>query len=285
MKTLTTWLLAALLLSAAGWSAWQARQAAWQSAAAAENLTQRLAIMEKLGLKGKKLLEAITFSWYDGYSETMNELAGLRDAGTQQRQRAMRQVSVFIALVLLTLVIYAMHPRAWLLLTLLGQSLIALVAGLLTPVFSLVAFKEFPVLGQTLFQYESKSILGGLHDLWSGGQSVLAAVILLFTVLVPMLKTGLMAVVLAGVRWRGSLWARRWHRFMLHLGKWSMLDVFVVAIVVSWFSLRDKGSTDAQLQSGIFFFLIYVLLSMVIAVLTPSCLRWAGERPLAESEA
>ncbi len=279
MKGLVPWLMALMLLTGGVLAAWQAWTAAVGAARAAETLTRRLEVMEKISLKSKKVLETITFSWYDGYSEAMDELATWRDSSQKLRQSATRYATIFLALVLLTLVLYAMHPARWLLLTLLGLSLIALFSGLLMPVFSLVAYKDFPVLGHTVFQYESKSILGALAKLWQQGQAGIAALILLFTVVVPVLKTGLMARLLAVRDAADHPFLQKLHRLMLHLGKWSMLDVFVVAIIVTWFSLREKGSTDAQLQAGLYFFLIYVILSMVIALLLSLRERATKARP------
>ncbi len=265
LNRIVLWLLVMTMLGGASWIAWrawqEANQAAWQSRA----LTEKLEVMEKVSLKGKKVLETITFSWYDGYSEAVNELKALRLSAEHHRQAAARYARIFVAIILLVLVVTAAYPRPGLMLLLLGLSLIALLAGLLMPVFSLVASRDFPVLGQTVFQYESKSILGALHKLWSQGQTVIAAIIVLFTVLVPLLKTGLMATLLSLPHKAGHPRLRKAHQALLHLGKWSMLDVFLVAIVVAWFSLRDKGSTDAQIQAGLYFFLVYVLLSMLIA--------------------
>jgi len=267
MKAILSWLLALALLTGGVFAAWQAWSASSRAAAAARTLTERLEVMEKLSLKSKKVLETITFSWYDGYSEAMKELSVLQDTSRGQRQAATRYATIFLALVLLALVLYATRPAKGLLMTLLGLSLIALLSGLLIPVFSLVAYKDFPVLGHTVFQFESKSILTALGKLWQQGQPGVAAVIVLFTVIVPVLKTVLMAFLLTFRDAVQHPLAQRLYRLMLHLGKWSMLDVFVVAIIVTWFSLREKGSTDAQLQAGVYFFLIYVLLSMVVAMM------------------
>ena len=43
-----------------------------------------------------------------------------------------------------------------------------------------------------------------------------------------------------------------------------MLDVFVIAILVTYFSTKSGGTTDATLQIGVYFFVAYVLASMIL---------------------
>ena len=56
-------------------------------------------------------------------------------------------------------------------------------------------------------------------------------------------------------------------KFLSWIGKWSMLDVFVVAIVVTYFSMKESGQTDANLQIGVYYFSIYVVLSMICTMI------------------
>ncbi len=56
-------------------------------------------------------------------------------------------------------------------------------------------------------------------------------------------------------------------RVALHIirfiGKWSMTDVFVVAILLAFFSTESKSFTDASVGPGLYFFAGYGLLSLL----------------------
>ena len=48
-----------------------------------------------------------------------------------------------------------------------------------------------------------------------------------------------------------------------HIGKWSMADVFIVAILVVFFSTKQDIHTSIKIEVGLYFFISYVLLSML----------------------
>jgi len=108
------------------------------------------------------------------------------------------------------------------------------------------------------------SLLGTVGLLWQTHQWFLALLIGLFTVVTPALKL----VVL------GWLWAIR-HRAMTHawrmigvidtLGKWSMLDVLVVAILVV--TLQGGFWVRAQPRAGLWLFAAATLLTMLMSSL------------------
>jgi uncharacterized paraquat-inducible protein A len=92
----------------------------------------------------------------------------------------------------------------------------------------------------------------------------LALLLLIFSVIAPLLKTALV-----GLTW----WNYDHHLFRKglnlshHIGKWSMADVFVVAILVAYFANSGEDLTDAEVQVGLLFFVAYVLLSLLGAQL------------------
>jgi uncharacterized paraquat-inducible protein A len=101
------------------------------------------------------------------------------------------------------------------------------------------------------------SVIGSLFD---SGEALLALLLFGFSVLVPFAKTLLVA---------GTLFARTHHWSLrgLHLshaiGKWSMVDVFVVAVLVAFLASNGKGLTNAEIQIGLYFFAGYGLLSLL----------------------
>ncbi len=91
---------------------------------------------------------------------------------------------------------------------------------------------------------ETPSLLMIIANLWSDGELLLAAVVLVFSILFPLVK--LFTVFQAAF---GSLKPAAW---ATALSKWSMMDVLLVAIVV--FAAKTSGLANAFSQPGLWFF-------------------------------
>src|SRR5262249_1557309 len=98
----------------------------------------------------------------------------------------------------------------------------ALTAGLLLPALTITRIALFD---------SQLSILGGLADLWTSGHLGVFMLILLFSVMLPYTKLALLTFLFLA---RASAERRRRLLALLSgLGKWSMLDVLVVAVMVA----------------------------------------------------
>jgi hypothetical protein len=227
-------------------------------------ITNKLQMEGNLKNSGKKILEKITFSLYDGYTESVDELKLLKTKSEKYDKNAYRFTKAFIGIVLLSLVLYFISKQTVLVVGLIALTIIALLTGWFSPILEITAYQDIPMLGNTIFQYESKSIVSALQKIFSQGQYGIAGIILLFTVITPILKTFIMLTM--SFREKLHLSSKR-VRFLSIIGKWSMLDVFVVAIVVTYFSMKSSGQTDAKLQIGVYYFSIYVVLSMICTII------------------
>jgi paraquat-inducible protein A len=126
-----------------------------------------------------------------------------------------------------------------------------LVAGWLLPIMTVE---------RLLFLTQRVSIVEGALVLWDSGNYFLFAVITLFSILFPTVK-----LIAAGYLWYGKGLTepghRRWLARLEAFGRWSMLDVFVVAlaVVAVQISLIDR----VAIHAGIYAFTAGVLLSMI----------------------
>lgn len=110
---------------------------------------------------------------------------------------------------------------------------------------------------RVLSPVETYSIFGGIESLWKDGNTVLATIVFLFSMVFPVAK--LLAL---GAIWlrRGSPAARvRTIHWLQLLGKWSMLDVFIVAAFVGSIQLGIAVGTS---RPGIYVFALAILMSM-----------------------
>ncbi len=169
---------------------------------------------------------------------------------------------------------FLLSLRAFTMVVSLG-ALIALINGLITPIMLMIVHKKVEYLGDIILAFESKGILGSITKLYADHNLTVAAVILLFSVIIPLLKTLSMLFVSA---YEYSPFASRIVRFFRHLGKWSMLDVFVVALLLVYMTSSSHDISRAEPEIGLYFFLIYVFLSMIASLSADKMLREQTER-------
>lgn len=117
---------------------------------------------------------------------------------------------------------------------------------------------------------KTRSILGTVQELADSGNYLVAFLITLFSVVVPISKG---ALLLNGVLQRNSPLASAGAGIGHAISKWSMADVFVVAIMVAYLAANATRDTDeiftltARFGPGFYYFLGYCLLSIVSAQL------------------
>jgi len=140
-----------------------------------------------------------------------------------------------------------------------GVSGIFLMIGLLAPILTVVAHEEIALLGRVVLQYESKGIITTIHKLYLVKNFFLASLLLLFSVLLPVLKILLSLIALE----LGHTRTRRTSVLLVKaIGRWSMTDVFVVAVLLAFLTADTAQLTDATLGPGLYFFAGYGLLSI-----------------------
>lgn len=137
-------------------------------------------------------------------------------------------------------------------------SLVLFAVGVAATALSLIAFKEMPVIGQVVFKFESKGIAQTIHKLFTSGNAVLGGLIFLFSIAVPLAKVGLtlFATYTHGPKQDKAM------KIIKAVGKWSMADVFVIAVLLAFFAIGGDEFTDAWVGPGVYFFAAYCILSM-----------------------
>lgn len=130
------------------------------------------------------------------------------------------------------------------------------------------------------------TILGGVVEFVETGFWPLALIVFLASVAVPVLKLAGLAAMLLGVRRRSS--ARlpgrtRFYRFVEAMGRWSMIDVFVVAVLVAL--VRFGALANVSAEAGAACFAAVVVLTMLAAEAFDPRLMWdAAEEPAGRRE-
>jgi paraquat-inducible protein A len=117
------------------------------------------------------------------------------------------------------------------------------------------------------------TVWSGAVDLISGGQAAVGILVFLCSIVIPLLKLG--GILLLGFDrpWQGRHHDRvRMHRVIEWLGRWGMLDVLLVAILVAAIKLGNWA--DINPGPGVFAFAAVVVMSLLAsAVFDPKTLE------------
>lgn len=130
---------------------------------------------------------------------------------------------------------------------------------------------------RTLFSTREDTVLSGVIYFWIGGAYGLAAIVFVASFLVPLFKlVALFVLVVSAQRrsnWRRAERAKLYHLIEL-LGRWSMLDVFVVALLAGL--VRLEGFAEISAGIGIAAFGSVVVLTMLASQSFDPKLTWDG---------
>ncbi len=253
-----------LLVSLCGllFSGWKAREHAVAYEVETVKIIKRLDAASKLESTGQRLLEWLSLGTYSAYSDDLQEIVKQKKFKQSCGKSAWQLTGVFfICTLILTGLAYA-YRSDWcdMAYAMLGASIIALVVGLVTPILTVSATQDIPVIGETVLQFQSKGIISTIVGLKHAGNIWLAMLLFLFSVLIPIIKTSL---VTATIFSRGHKLSQKGLNWSRSIGKWSMTDVFVVAVLVVFFANEQEGLTQAEVQVGLYFFAGYVVLSLL----------------------
>ncbi len=138
----------------------------------------------------------------------------------------------------------------------------------------------YPMLStRTLGRAQEDTIIGGAVELAHHGNWGIAIVILVASVLIPVGKFIAIAALALGVQYRLQMSRTRRHQLyevVEYIGRWSMIDVFVVAILSSLVQLDILASVTPGRAS--LFFALSVIFTMLSAQSFDSRLIWDADR-------
>lgn len=114
-------------------------------------------------------------------------------------------------------------------------------------------------------QGQDSTILGGVSSLLDSGEILVAVVVFLASLVIPTIK--IFALIYLSRRFsnphRVSPSDIQLHRAVEVLGRWSMLDIFLVAILVAM--LKFGSLAHVEIKEGAIYFLLVVLITMVVS--------------------
>ena len=127
----------------------------------------------------------------------------------------------------------------------------------------------------SLGQGEPSTIMAGVIQLVQHGMFPIAAVVFITSILVPTFKLVGIGLLLFSVQRHQPLSAQQrivMYRFIEFIGRWSMLDIFVIAILVAVVNFGRLASVEANIGAAAF--ASVVILTMLAAVTFDPRLIW-----------
>ena len=134
-------------------------------------------------------------------------------------------------------------------------SMAVIIPGLRSDALTITA--THPLLKKPLYE-ETQSILRAIQRLYDSKNYFVAGLVLLFSVIVPFIKAGLLAVII-GVK--NPVTKYRLYLFVRSVSKWAMADVFAVGIFIAFMAGNAIDNLDAKLHPGFYYFIAYCLIS------------------------
>jgi paraquat-inducible protein A len=156
--------------------------------------------------------------------------------------------------------LFALHDRK-------PYSLQRTLAFLVAAVLLYIPANLLPVMGtaSALGEFEH-TLLGGIAELWHAGSYELAAIVFIASIAVPIVKIGALLLLLVTAarrsRWK-QLERARLYRLVETVGHWSMLDVFVVVVLVGM--VRFGAFASVSPEPGLLAFGGVVIATMLAA--------------------
>lgn len=136
--------------------------------------------------------------------------------------------------------------------------------GMISMITGMLGLNEIE--GEVEVFQKTRSIWGTIEELYQSGNAPVSALVMLFSIVIPALKLSLMLLLQFSVPENVQA---RLNRFIALISKWSMADVFVVALMVSFMAgnasagMGELLRTSSNFEVGFYYFTAYCLFSIL----------------------
>ncbi len=209
--------------------------------------------------KFSSILSTISFGAIEDKNSSNAKLNELKAKIIILQDKTKQDIIILAIISLIALLLYFALDLTTYSLLLALSSLVTLIFGVITPILLIVIHKYVEYLGDIVLSFESKTILGTINHLYNSQNYPVAITILLFSIVVPLIKSLVMITITI---FKEFHIAKKLLNLFKHLSKWSMLDVFVVSLLLVYLSMGSSQNSYSKIENGLYIFLIYVILSI-----------------------
>src|SRR4051812_25070338 len=146
-------------------------------------------------------------------------------------------------------------------------ALITLIVGMVTPFISMTK------LGTSRIY----SLVGGILELFHSGNIFIGSILLIFSVMFPIAKLAMLLAATSSLVSMSDATRRRMHKIAVVTGKYSLLDLLVVAVMIVLVKFGEFAEVKAQ--PGTVLFCVAVLLSIAAGL----CVNFDDNNPKTEA--
>lgn len=158
-------------------------------------------------------------------------------------------------------------------------SVLCFVVGIFAPAMVIWTAPIIPMQSgnfEYVVQHQVRGIAAIIWELLTGGHFIIGGFLLLFSIVTPVTKASL---TFFATFCRSKELNTKIGNFLHTIGKWSMADVFVAAILLALYALKFQQATKSIPCLGLYYFIGYCLLSLsTTELLTRSGLVSGDER-------
>jgi paraquat-inducible protein A len=141
-------------------------------------------------------------------------------------------------------------------------SVVFFVIGIFAPAMVIWTAPSIPLATGNLefvVQHQVRGIAAIIWELLSAGHFIIGGFLLLFSIVTPLTKVALTYFVTAS---ENKELNRKVGEFLHTIGKWSMADVFVAAVLLALYALKFQEATKSIPCLGLYYFIGYCILSL-----------------------
>lgn len=165
---------------------------------------------------------------------------------------------------------------------LLAASLICFAIGISCPVLTAVVKGEHLLIGGFIIQTASKGIISTVLSLFKSGSWMISVLLAGFSIGIPVFKA---CAVLVTSLSRSRTQRARMGRALESIGKWSLTDVLVAAVLLGCFSLNAIKEADGGVYAVPRYALGFFIFYCVLAARTSYLLRRTGDTKVPVTDA
>jgi hypothetical protein len=150
--------------------------------------------------------------------------------------------------------------------------------GILAPAMVIWTVPDIPLATGHLgfiIQHQVRGIAAIIWELLTGGHLIIGGFLLLFSICTPLTKATLTIFVTIS---KSKTLNYKLGEFIHTIGKWSMADVFVAAVLLALYALKFQQATKSIPCIGLYYFIGYCLLSMTTTELLVHSEEAAGQK-------
>ncbi len=159
------------------------------------------------------------------------------------------------------------------------ESLARTWAFVITAIILLIPANTIPIMDVMSFgKHDPSTILSGIIKLWQHEQFLIAIIVFVASFCVPLFKLGALLMLLLAAQNVFPADPLKWtrlYRFLEFIGRWSMLDIFVVTLMVAVVQLGNVSRVIAG--GGSFAFTLVVIVTMLASSCFDPRLLWDKE--------